>query len=129
MLLQEIQKITLTQITYDGQTNIKRKEEIGFMDLVCDLRKGKQYILAKFPKPVKLAVDFQSVTIKGKNQLLVLMSDNSTIRQREKAQIQSEMQTLFFASVAHDLRTPLNSLLASNNSLLFQAKGSGEVAS
>ena len=67
MLLQEIKKITLTQITYDGQTNIKRKEEIGFMDLVCDLRKGKQYILAKFPKPVKLAVDFQSVTIKGKN--------------------------------------------------------------
>ena len=37
------------------------------MDLVCDLRKGKQYILAKFPKPVKLAVDFQSVSIKGKN--------------------------------------------------------------
>ena len=91
--------------------------------------KGKQYILAKFPKPVNLAVDFQSVNIKGKNQLLVLMSDNSAIRQREKAQIQSEMQTLFFASAAHDLRTPLNSLLASNNSLLFQAKGSGEVAS
>lgn len=28
------------------------------------------------------------------------------------------MQTVFFASVAHDLRTPLNSMLASCNSLL-----------
>lgn len=99
------------------------------MDLVRTLQKGKQYILAKFAKPVNLAVDFQSVNIKGKNQLLVLMSDNSAIRQREKAQIQSEMQTIFFASVAHDLRTPLNSLLASNNSLMFQARENGELTS
>ena len=33
------------------------------------------------------------------------------------------MQTIFFASVAHDLRTPLNSLLASNTSLIPLMEG------
>ena len=32
------------------------------------------------------------------------------------------MQTILFASIAHDLRTPLNSLNASNKSLLAMLK-------
>lgn len=47
-----------------------------------------------------------------------MMIDNTAIRHREKTLLESDMQKVFFASVAHDLRTPLNSMLASNASLL-----------
>lgn len=53
--------------------------------------------------------------MKGKGHQLVLLTDNKLLRQRAKAE--KKLQTIYFASVAHDLRTPLNSLLASNNSL------------
>jgi signal transduction histidine kinase len=41
--------------------------------------------------------------------------------------MQNDMQTIFFASVAHDLRTPLNSLLASNKYLLTILKGKSDL--
>lgn len=47
-----------------------------------------------------------------------MVKDNTVIRQREKAHAEKQIQTLFFASVAHDLRTPLNSMLASNTMML-----------
>lgn len=65
-----------------------------------------------------MMVDFIRTQIVGKDQVLIMMIDNSAIRQREKALMQSDMQKVFFASVAHDLRTPLNSMLASNASLI-----------
>lgn len=52
------------------------------------------------------------------SQNLVLINDNTAIRLREKVMLQNDMQTIFFASVAHDLRTPLNSLLASHRTLI-----------
>jgi signal transduction histidine kinase len=46
-----------------------------------------------------------------------MIKDISEIREREQAILSKKMQTLYFASVAHDLRTPLNSVLAFNSTL------------
>jgi len=40
--------------------------------------------------------------MKGKSELLVLMTDNKVLRQREKTKAQNEVQMIYFASVAHD---------------------------
>ena len=89
------------------------------IDLITHLKdSSNSFFQAKLMKPQKIIADFQSLFIKRKTQLLVLMKDNSVIREREKALVTNQLQTVFFASVAHDLRTPLNSLLASNNSLI-----------
>ena len=60
--------------------------------------------------------------MKGSNQILVVMNDNTLIRQQTKILLESQMQSIFFASIAHDLRTPLNALLASSRSLMMILK-------
>ena len=47
-----------------------------------------------------------------------MIKDTTAIRGREKSVLSNKMQTLYFASIAHDLRTPLNSVLAFNSALL-----------
>lgn len=47
-----------------------------------------------------------------------MIKDTTAIREREKTILSNKMQTLYFASIAHDLRTPLNSVLAFNSALL-----------
>ena len=58
---------------------------------------------------------------------MVVMHDNKLIRQSEKAKIHSQMQQVYFAQIAHDLRTPLNSLLASSTNLIRTLPGHSKV--
>jgi signal transduction histidine kinase len=51
------------------------------------------------------------------NQVLVMLKNNSEIRNQEKHKMKKKMQMLFLSSVAHDLRTPLNSAIILNSSL------------
>jgi len=48
------------------------------------------FIQAKFPNSAGLTVDLQGINIKGKNEKLILMTDNKALRQREKAQASKE---------------------------------------
>ena len=89
----------------------------SLLTLLKNLEQG-HIIQAKFPKPCSFLADFQSIPIKEGKEVLVMVKDNSVIRQREKAFAENRIQSIFFASVAHDLRTPLNSMLASNTILL-----------
>jgi len=75
-------------------------------------------VQAKFPKPHSLLADLRSISIKDGCEILIMVKDNTVIRQREKAHAEKYVQTLFFASVAHNLRTPLNSMLASNTLMI-----------
>ena len=47
----------------------------------------------------------------------MLLQDLQRIRQEEKFNAQKKMQTVYFASVAHDFRTPLNAMLSATQSL------------
>eukprot|EP00347_Sterkiella_histriomuscorum_P023280 403335252 len=95
----------------------RKAYQVGFLELVSNI-KGQELVQAKFPKPVGILADFQTLKIKKNTEMLVMIKDNTIVRQREKAIVENQVQTVFFASVAHDLRTPLNSLLASNLNLL-----------
>jgi len=50
----------------------------------------------------------------GDDTLVILLNDISEIRKREQLQAKEEMQSIFFASVAHDLKTPINSIYGAN---------------
>lgn len=39
-----------------------------------------------------------------------MLQDLHKVREEEKSVVQTRMQTLYFASIAHDLRTPLNAM-------------------
>jgi len=48
---------------------------------------------------------------------LVLMNDVSDIRKYEKLKQKKRFEVIYFASVAHDLRTPVNTCLQVNQQL------------
>ena len=62
---------------------------MGFLNLVKCLASSKDYMEAKFQKPSKVVADFSSIQISSKQELLVIMRDNSHIREREKAKIEA----------------------------------------
>eukprot|EP00347_Sterkiella_histriomuscorum_P019699 403340624 len=82
------------------------------------LQLDKDNLQAKLPEPSKMYLDFQSILINKETQKLIVMQDNTEAIQREKSLLQNQLQTVFFASVAHDLRQPLNSISASNQILI-----------
>lgn len=88
-------------ITYNHLKNQKQKQNINFLDIIKN-SKDESLIQAKFPKPRGVTVDLEVIKMKGKSELLVLMTDNKVLRQREKTKAQNEVQMIYFASVAHD---------------------------
>eukprot|EP00347_Sterkiella_histriomuscorum_P006650 403351958 len=65
----------------------------------------------------KQQIDYQIVNFNRKHQVLVLLQDLHKVREEEKSVVQTRMQTLYFASVAHDLRTPLNAMMSATQTL------------
>jgi len=59
-------------------------------------------------------IEMQIQRKRGEDTLVILLNDISEIRKRERLQAQEEMQAIFFASVAHDLKTPINSIYGTN---------------
>ena len=111
-----VKDLKLKRVMFDSANGVKTKFEVKFLDMVRNM-KNRELSQAKLSKPFKKILDIQRFEVKNRNQLFIILKDFSIIREREKAMIQNQLQTVFFASVAHDLRTPLNSLLASNTSL------------
>ncbi|CDW82762.1 multi-sensor hybrid histidine kinase [Stylonychia lemnae] len=72
----------------------------------------------KIRKPMSILVEIQVQNFNKCSQKLVMIRDITVFKQKEQAQAEKQVQTVLFASVAHDIRTPLNSLLASNTSLI-----------
>jgi len=52
----------------------------------------------------------------------VLLNDISEVRREAQAEANEKMQTLYFASVAHDLKTPINSIYSANQQMSATAK-------
>lgn len=48
---------------------------------------------------------------------LVTVSDITNLRRYEKQKKIEEIKSIYFASLAHDLRTPINSIMGSNQYL------------
>ncbi|CDW77788.1 multi-sensor hybrid histidine kinase [Stylonychia lemnae] len=65
----------------------------------------------------KKQIDYQIVNLNRKHQVLVLLQDLNKVREEEKSVVQNRMQTLYFASIAHDLRTPLNAMMSATQTL------------
>ena len=105
----------LKKVDINEVTGIKTKYEISFPEFLTELV-VTQYEKAKLP--TRQVFDFQTIPLKQKSQQLVMMHDLQALRQVEKNKLTSQLQTVYFASIAHDLRTPLNSLLASNKALI-----------
>ena len=122
-----IRDLKLKRVQYDNKLGVKIKVEVGFIEMIKSLR-NRELQQAKLPDPFNKIVDIQRYEIRNRNQLFVIIKDFSVIREREKAMIQNQLQTVFFASVAHDLRTPLNSLLASNTSLTMMFKEDPDIS-
>ncbi len=125
-IYETIKELKLKRVIYDNMIKQKTKIEVGFIDMVRGMQNREMH-QAKLSDPFNKIVDIQRYDIKNRNQIFVILKDFSVIREREKAMIQNKIQTVFFASVAHDLRTPLNSLLASNTSLQMILKNEFEI--
>lgn len=121
MFYQEIEGIKL-QLKKARPFRKDEKLLMPFMEVVRTLF-DNPYVVAKFPKPNCLSLELQGVKNESKKQLIVLIKDTTDACRRRKEELEKKMQTIFFASVAHDLRTPLNSLLASNTILIPLMKG------
>ena len=50
---------------------------------------------------------------------LILCTDITKLRKHAKIQEAHKLQTVYFASLAHDLKTPINSVIGINNTLRF----------
>ncbi|CDW78418.1 multi-sensor hybrid histidine kinase [Stylonychia lemnae] len=92
-------------------------QSLRFVDFFSKL-KERVIFQVKIKKPLSILAEIQIQNFNKGTQKLIMIRDITIFRQREQAQAEKQVQTVFFASVAHDLRTPLNSLQASNNSLL-----------
>ena len=78
-----MQKIMIKRLEFtQSQQKIFYRETM--LRLIKNLEQG-HIIQAKFPKPCSFLADFQSIPIKEGKEVLVMVKDNSVIRQREKA--------------------------------------------
>jgi len=91
------------------------KDAIAFSELILECIASDQckgiYIEIE-EGGVRAEVQIQSM--RKDDNLVVLVNDISEIRRREQYEAQEKMQTVFFASVAHDLKTPVNSIYGAN---------------
>ena len=54
---------------------------------------------------------------------VVIITDITKLKKYEKQKQIDKFKTIYFASVAHDLRTPLNSMIGTNELLIMQLEG------
>lgn len=91
------------------------KEEIERIKGLGSENKLKQHILevSGSKKNINLTVQF----VKGTNaeQAFILIQDITPMQELERARAEKQFSTVYFASVAHDLRTPINTVIAINH--------------
>ena len=56
-------------------------------------------------------------TDESKEKIIVTAQDLTDIEKLEKAKAQNKVTTVYFASVAHDLRSPINTILGLNSQI------------
>lgn len=70
------------------------------------------------------AIILQNVT---KRVSLVLFVDITKLKKYEKSKQTNKFKTLYFTCIAHDLRTPINSIMSTNSVLLSQLQEQSQV--
>lgn len=95
----------------------KNKREINFMQLIKRLSNQtfSQTIIKILKNGRKLIIN--SIHHKNAEETILIINDYGKLRSLDKAALEKQMMTLYFSSVAHDLRTPLNAMMASNERL------------
>lgn len=66
-------------------------------------------------------IELEVKIIKYKNQpetALILITNITNVKKLEKQKQTNKFKTIYFASVAHDLRTPINSIMCINQTLM-----------
>lgn len=69
----------------------------------------------------KKTIEMEVKLISYKNQpesALILITDITKVKEFEKRKQTDRFKTIYFASVAHDLRTPINAIMCINITLL-----------
>lgn len=65
--------------------------------------------------------------INGNDISLILVNDITQIKDLMKQGLKDKMSFLYFTSVAHDLKTPVNSLMGVNQNLQIRFKANTEI--
>jgi K+-sensing histidine kinase KdpD len=52
-----------------------------------------------------------------KRQVLILLQDITKVRKFERAKWKDKFKKIYFASVAHDIKTPINNVIGVNESI------------
>ena len=68
----------------------------------------------------KTKINIKTSIYKGKQKkmALILVTDITNLKNYTKQRIADKYKTLYFQSISHDLRTPLNSIININDNLL-----------
>mmetsp|Transcript_16146 Transcript_16146/g.11656 ORF Transcript_16146/g.11656 Transcript_16146/m.11656 type:complete len:135 (-) Transcript_16146:817-1221(-) len=64
-----------------------------------------------------IEISFQMCS-KEDDLIMMMINDLTTVKNLEKSRQLEKMKTVYFCSVAHDLRTPINSIQATNDYML-----------
>jgi len=60
--------------------------------------------------------------------MMLMINDITSVRNLEKSKQLQRMKTIYFCSVAHDLKTPINSIIATNSHLKEKFRKDQEVS-
>jgi len=64
-------------------------------------------------------ISFQMMKEKeGVTQIMLMVQDVTSMKNLQKERTLQRMKTVYFCSVAHDLKTPINSIMASNEHMI-----------
>jgi len=71
----------------------------------------KEYIKLQINKK---HVEVIKINIQNNEETIIFMRDITAIIEKEKNKTHDQMQSILLSSISHDLKTPINSILASN---------------